>query len=117
MTNLQYKRMTDKADMPSYEGRNKNTDRTFLISAVALSGLSSAASRAGYSVRTLFRIHAGLLVNVKKPRFNRKRHLKAVSTPRLTVSKVMSVTSSSGDHFDDRDRGCREPQGQAELHA
>jgi hypothetical protein len=47
----------------------------------------------------------------------RKRHLKAVSTSTLRVSKVMSITSSSGDHFDDRDRLCREPQGAAELRA
>jgi hypothetical protein len=47
---------------------------------------------------------------------SRKRHLKAVSTSTLRVSKVMPITSSSGDHFDDRDRLCWEPQGAAELH-
>ena len=47
----------------------------------------------------------------------RKRHLKAVSTSTLRVSKVMSITSSSGDHFDDRDRQCWKPQGAAELRA
>ncbi|SDE10823.1 hypothetical protein [Paraburkholderia lycopersici] len=46
-----------------------------------------------------------------------KRHLKAVSTSTLRVSKVMSITSSSGDHFDDRDRLCRKPQGAAKLRA
>ena len=46
-----------------------------------------------------------------------KRHLKAVSTSTLRVSKVMSITSSSGDHFDDRDRQCWKPQGAAELRA
>jgi hypothetical protein len=46
-----------------------------------------------------------------------KRHLKAVSTSTLSVSKVMSITSSSGDHFDDRDRQCWKPQGAAELRA
>jgi len=46
-----------------------------------------------------------------------KRHLKAVSTSTLRVSKVMPITSSSGDHFDDRVRLCREPHGAAELHA
>jgi hypothetical protein len=35
----------------------------------------------------------------------------------LRVSKVMSITSSSGDHFDDRDRQCWKPQGAAELRA
>lgn len=48
---------------------------------------------------------------------DRKRHLKAVSTSTLRVSKVMSITSSSGDHFDDRDRQCWKPQGAAELRA
>ncbi|PQV52921.1 hypothetical protein, partial [Paraburkholderia sp. BL21I4N1] len=37
-----------------------------------------------------------------KQQNNGKRHLKAVSTSTLRVSKVMSITSSSGDHFDDR---------------
>ncbi|EIF28997.1 hypothetical protein BCh11DRAFT_04425 [Burkholderia sp. Ch1-1] len=46
-----------------------------------------------------------------------KRHLKAVSTSTLRVSKVMSITSSSGDHFDDGDRQCWKPQGAAELRA
>jgi hypothetical protein len=46
-----------------------------------------------------------------------KRHLKAVSTSTLRVSKVMSITSSSGDHFDDRDRQSWKPQGAAELRA
>ena len=47
----------------------------------------------------------------------RKRHLKAVSTSTLRVSKVMSITSSSGEHFDDRDWQCWKPQGAAELRA
>ncbi|CAE6872543.1 hypothetical protein [Paraburkholderia domus] len=48
---------------------------------------------------------------------HRKRHLKAVSTSTLRVSKVMSITSSSGEHFDDRDWQCWKPQGAAELRA
>ena len=58
-----------------------------------------------------------LLDDFSFARLRRKRHLKAISTSTLRVSKVMSITSSSGDHFDDRDRQCWKPQGAAELRA
>jgi transposase len=69
--------------------------------------------------RGSFRNVRQLIASIERytEQYNRKRHLKAVSTSTLRVSKVMSITSSSGDHFDDRDRQSWKPQGAAELRA
>jgi len=68
------------------------------------------------SIRFSFEL-LDLAINLLRLAPERKRHLKAVSTSTLRVSKVMSITSSSGDHFDDRDRQSWKPQGAAELRA